>query len=212
MAEPLAAGAAGQDHAQGQGSGCCSACAVRCRAGLICSRSGPDEAHVSDDVRFSLRYTGDDPIARELGEPPLPAPAATPPARAEWSDPGPGLACAPPGPAGPGRGRQGRTPDQAARLPGPRGPRGPSRAGRDRRGPGPLTSGQKPECAARTSRRPDRPGLSLPLRGTAAVVSAPQGQEVVVSRPLSDTTMSAGTTRQCQRSWEARPGGPKGQA
>lgn len=56
-------------------------------AGLIYSRSGPDEVHVSDDVRFSLRYTDDDPIARELGEPPLPAPAVTPPARAGGAGP-----------------------------------------------------------------------------------------------------------------------------
>jgi hypothetical protein len=38
-------------------------------AGLIYSSSGPDEVHVSDDVRFSLRYSDDDHIARELGEP-----------------------------------------------------------------------------------------------------------------------------------------------
>ena len=36
--------------------------------GLIYSRGGPDEVHVSDDVRFSLRYSDDDHIARELGE------------------------------------------------------------------------------------------------------------------------------------------------
>jgi hypothetical protein len=41
----------------------------RCHAqgtGLIYS-SGLDEVHVSDDVRFSLRYSDDDHIARELG-------------------------------------------------------------------------------------------------------------------------------------------------
>jgi hypothetical protein len=40
------------------------------QVGLIYSRSGPYEVHVSDDVRFSLRYSNDDHIARELGEPP----------------------------------------------------------------------------------------------------------------------------------------------
>jgi hypothetical protein len=38
------------------------------QAGLIYSSTGPDEVHVSDDVRFSLRYSDDDHIARELGE------------------------------------------------------------------------------------------------------------------------------------------------
>ena len=35
--------------------------------GLIYSSSGLEEVHVSDDVRFSLRYSDDDHIARELG-------------------------------------------------------------------------------------------------------------------------------------------------
>jgi hypothetical protein len=57
-------------------------------AGLIYSISGPDEVHVSDDVRFSLRYSDDDHIARELGEPPPLDQAATYPA---WdARPGPG--------------------------------------------------------------------------------------------------------------------------
>ncbi len=56
--------------------------------GLIYSISGPDEVHVSDDVRFSLRYSDDDHIARELGEPPPLDQAATHPA---WdARPGPG--------------------------------------------------------------------------------------------------------------------------
>jgi len=38
--------------------------------GLIYSNNGPHQVHVSDDVRFSLRYSDDDHIARELGEPP----------------------------------------------------------------------------------------------------------------------------------------------
>jgi hypothetical protein len=50
--------------------------------GLIYSDSGPGEIHVSDDVRFSLRYSDDDHIAHELGEPPLPAQAVIPPAPA----------------------------------------------------------------------------------------------------------------------------------
>ena len=51
-------------------------------AGLIYSSSGPDEVHVSDDVRFSLRYSDDDHIARELGEPEPLYQAAPYPARA----------------------------------------------------------------------------------------------------------------------------------
>jgi len=39
--------------------------------GLIYSSNGPHQVHVSDDVRFSLRYSDDEHIARELGE--LPA-------------------------------------------------------------------------------------------------------------------------------------------
>jgi hypothetical protein len=53
------------------------------QTGLIYSITGPGQVHVSDDVKFSLRYSGDDHIARELGEPPPldqtaahPAPAA----------------------------------------------------------------------------------------------------------------------------------------
>ena len=57
------------------------------QTGLIHSDSGPDEVHVSDDVMFSLRYWDDGHIARELGEPPLPAEAVISPA--------------PDGPAGP---------------------------------------------------------------------------------------------------------------
>jgi hypothetical protein len=55
--------------------------------GLIYSRGGPDEVHVSDDVRFSLRYSDDDLIPRELDEPPLPAQAVIPPARAGGAGP-----------------------------------------------------------------------------------------------------------------------------
>ena len=51
------------------------------QAGLIYSRSGPYEVHVSDDVRFSLRYSDDDHIARELGEPPA--------LNRPWAAPGP---------------------------------------------------------------------------------------------------------------------------
>jgi len=40
------------------------------QAGLIYSTTGPDEVHISEDVLFSLRYSGDGHIARELGEPP----------------------------------------------------------------------------------------------------------------------------------------------
>lgn len=51
------------------------------QAGLICSITGPGQVHVSDDVKFSLRYSDDDHIARELGEPPSLDRAATYPAR-----------------------------------------------------------------------------------------------------------------------------------
>ena len=57
------------------------------KAGLIYSRSGPDEVHVSDDVRFSLRYTEDDHIAGELGEPAPPAQAVIPSARVGGAGP-----------------------------------------------------------------------------------------------------------------------------
>ena|SRR6266849_2842216 len=55
--------------------------------GLIYSSTGPHRVHVSDDVRFSLRCSDDDHIAREPGEPPPPAQAATPPARAAGAGP-----------------------------------------------------------------------------------------------------------------------------
>ncbi len=57
------------------------------QAGLIYSDSGPGEVHVSDDVRFSLRYSDDDHIARELGESLLPAQAVLPPAGADEAGP-----------------------------------------------------------------------------------------------------------------------------
>ncbi len=56
--------------------------------GLIYSSSGPGEVHVSDDVKFSLRYSDDDHIARELGEPLPLAQAATDPARDADARPG----------------------------------------------------------------------------------------------------------------------------
>ena len=40
--------------------------------GLIYSSSSLDEVHVSDDVRFSLRYSDDDHMARELADPARP--------------------------------------------------------------------------------------------------------------------------------------------
>ena len=52
------------------------------QVGLIYSSNGPHHVQVGDDVRFSLRYSDDDHIARELGEPPPPAWAATHPAPA----------------------------------------------------------------------------------------------------------------------------------
>jgi hypothetical protein len=51
------------------------------QAGLIYSTTGPDEVYVSDDVKFSLRYSDDSHIARELGEPPPLNQAAIDPAR-----------------------------------------------------------------------------------------------------------------------------------
>jgi hypothetical protein len=47
--------------------------------GLIYSSNGPHRVHVSDDVKFSLRYSDDSDIARELGEPPAAAPSGTSP-------------------------------------------------------------------------------------------------------------------------------------
>jgi hypothetical protein len=39
------------------------------QTGLIFSIAGPHQVHVSDDVKFSLRYSDDNHIGRELGEP-----------------------------------------------------------------------------------------------------------------------------------------------
>jgi hypothetical protein len=49
-------------------SGWAAAGAALKEIGLIYSISGPHRVHVSDDVRFSLRYSDDGHIARELGE------------------------------------------------------------------------------------------------------------------------------------------------
>ena len=56
------------------------------QTGLIYNSNGLDEVHVSDDLRFSLRYSDDDHITREFG--PLHQ-AAPCPARAAEADPGP---------------------------------------------------------------------------------------------------------------------------
>jgi hypothetical protein len=40
-----------------------------CRIRLIYSITGQGQVHVSDDVRFSLRYSADVHITHELGEP-----------------------------------------------------------------------------------------------------------------------------------------------
>lgn len=63
------------------------------------------------------------------------------------------------------------------------GPRGPSRTGRDRQRA--RAAHFRAETGVRGQDQPPAgsPGLSLPLRGTAAVVSAPQGQEVVPRGP-----------------------------
>lgn len=47
--------------------------------GLIYSSNGPLRVHVSDDVKFSLRYSDDSDLARELGEPPADPPCGTSP-------------------------------------------------------------------------------------------------------------------------------------
>ncbi len=44
--------------------------------GLIYSSNAPDHVHISDDVKFSLRYSDDSDLARELGEPPAPGGAS----------------------------------------------------------------------------------------------------------------------------------------
>jgi hypothetical protein len=83
----LAALAAGQEWQGGNypalraRPGWAAAEAALKQAGLIYSTTGPDEVRVSDDVKFSLRYSDDDHIARELGETPPPNQAATHPAR-----------------------------------------------------------------------------------------------------------------------------------
>jgi hypothetical protein len=56
--------------------------------GLFYSINGPDEVHVGDDVKFSLRYSDDGHIARELGEPPPLDQATTYPARGAEARPG----------------------------------------------------------------------------------------------------------------------------
>jgi hypothetical protein len=85
------------------------------QTGLIYSDSGPGEVHVSDDVRFSLRYSDDDHIARELGEPhcrprpsyPRPGRPGRPSQRPASEHPGPGPAATPaPDRARPARGRR----------------------------------------------------------------------------------------------------------
>jgi len=76
----LAALAAGQSDAYAMlraQPGWAGAEAVLKETGLIYSSTGPHRVHVSDDVRFSLRYSDDGHIARELGE--LPAPGGAPP-------------------------------------------------------------------------------------------------------------------------------------
>ncbi len=57
------------------------------QTGLIYSINGPGQVHVSDDVKFSLRYSDDDHIARELCEPPTLNQAATHPARGGQAGP-----------------------------------------------------------------------------------------------------------------------------
>jgi hypothetical protein len=57
------------------------------QAGLIYGTNGPHHVQLGDDVQFSLRYSDDDHIARELGEPSPPAWAATHPAPAAGPDP-----------------------------------------------------------------------------------------------------------------------------
>jgi hypothetical protein len=87
----LAALAAGQTAAYADlraERGWAAAEAALKETGLIYSINGPHRVHVSDDVKFSLRYSDDDHIARELGEPPPLDQAATHPARD--AQPGPG--------------------------------------------------------------------------------------------------------------------------
>ena len=148
--------------------------------GLIYSRSGPDEVHVGDDVRFSLRYSDDNHIARELGEPPLPAQAVIPPARAGGpgrrpasEQPGPGPACAP---------RPGRVPDRRAaaagtehRTQGRNTPEARSLPGRNR-----VRGQDQPPAGS--------PDLSLPRRcwhrrGGVSVAGAGGGSGGLIAEP-----------------------------
>ena len=80
----LAAGQPGTYAALRARPGWADAEAALKEVGLIYSINGPHKVHVSDDVRFSLRYGDDDHIARELG--PL-GQTATHPARAAEAGP-----------------------------------------------------------------------------------------------------------------------------
>jgi hypothetical protein len=54
---------------------------------MIYTINGPGQVHLSDDVKFGLRYSDDDHTARELGEPPPLDQAATHPATAAGAGP-----------------------------------------------------------------------------------------------------------------------------
>jgi hypothetical protein len=49
--------------------------------------TGQDQIHISDEVKFSLRYGDDDRIARELGELPALNQAVTRPVRGDQAGP-----------------------------------------------------------------------------------------------------------------------------
>ena len=146
--------------------------------GLIYSISGPDEVHVSDDVRFSLRYSDDDHIARELGEPPPaqavipPAPAGGPGRRPASEHPGPGPACAP---------RPGRVPGRRAAAAGSRGPTHEGARAGQGPGRGPCHEHLAGTAAGHREHRAPECHDSQPSRRIAPPVAASAARAAVLS-------------------------------
>jgi hypothetical protein len=172
----------------------------RCHAqgtGLIYS-SGLDEVHVSDDVRFSLRYSDDDHIARELGPlhqaaPCRPGPPRQPGYPRASIQAGP-TATLRPGPGWPswlGHARRGRrlTPARAITTDA----RPVPQAATMNAAPGPASrDGPDTSMTARTSRRTCR---CLDGAAPPAVMPAWRGQKMV-SAPLMAGAEADSSARQ----------------
>jgi hypothetical protein len=145
-------------------------------AGLIYSSSGPDEAHVSDDVLFSLRYRDDDHIARELGEPGPLHQAAPYPARAAEA-----------GPDTLGVSNQGRADSHPPARPAEPGPGPVPEPGSINVTIGPANCNIPETLAAgRTGRRSCR----CIDGGTAGVLPPWQGQKLISTVPIGATDIS----------------------